>query len=96
MNEIAVQDREASRSHAKISFWDQKYYIKDLKSSTGTRVNDQKLTPFEDVLLTNGAEISIGPRIKFRFELLPPQSPDVTLIDVPDDLRTIDDDRTVW
>ncbi len=97
-NDIAVQDREASRSHAKISSWEQKYYIQDLNSSTGTRVNGQKITPFEDVLLTNGAEISIGPRVKFRFELESPHSPDATLIDIDiqDELRTIDDDRTVW
>jgi len=96
LNDIAVQDREASRSHAKIGFWDQQYYIQDLNSSTGTRINGQKITPLEDVLLTNGAEVSIGPRVKFRFELEATKPPDVTLVDFEDDLRTIDDDRTVW
>jgi len=96
LNDIAVQDREASRTHAKISFREQNYYIRDLNSSTGTRVNDRKITPLEDVLLTNGVEISIGPRVKFRFELKASKPPDVTLVDFEDDLRTIDDDRTVW
>jgi hypothetical protein len=96
LNDIAVQDREASRSHAKIVFWDKKYYVKDLKSSTGTKVNGKKITPFEDVLLADGTEISIGPRVTFRFEIEPPAPPDATLIDVEDELRTIDDDRTVW
>jgi pSer/pThr/pTyr-binding forkhead associated (FHA) protein len=43
-NDIPVQDKKASREHAKIYRQGQQFAIVDLNSSNGTFVNDEKIT----------------------------------------------------
>jgi hypothetical protein len=83
-NNIAIQDLEVSRAHAKIVFKNQQYFIEDLNSSTGTRINGQALIPGRPVALMPGAEIMVGPRVTFRLEVSAsaPAKSDETLIDV--------------
>ena len=101
-NDIPVQDKEVSRSHAKVIYQNHQFFIQDLNSSTGTRVNGTKLTPFKETALENGAEIMIGPKVTFRFEFFVPRSILETLDEYanPDDLLTKDDgedaDRTLY
>jgi hypothetical protein len=71
-NDIPVQDKEVSRSHARIFYRERQFFIQDQGSSTGTMVNAKKINPFQEVLLQNRDEIGLGPRIKLRFELVSP------------------------
>jgi pSer/pThr/pTyr-binding forkhead associated (FHA) protein len=89
INDIPIEDREVSRSHAKITRRNQQYFIQDLGSSTGTSVNGIRLKASQEVTLQNGAEIAIGPKVKFRFVSVPLVSSDVTLDDPGgDEFRT--------
>jgi hypothetical protein len=100
VNDIPVEDREVSRSHAKIVYRNQQYFIQDLGSSTGTTVNGVKLKAFQDIAIQNGAEIAVGPRVKFKFiSMRLPSDPGVTLDDSSqDEIRPEDDDphRTLF
>jgi hypothetical protein len=95
VNDIPIQDKEISRAHAKIIYRDHQFFIQDLKSATGTRVNGLKLAPFQETILQNGAEVMVGPRIKFKFEFFVPRSINETLDDSfdPGDSRSKDDDN---
>jgi signal transduction histidine kinase/pSer/pThr/pTyr-binding forkhead associated (FHA) protein len=55
--EIHLSDSETSRNHALIEFRDGNYWIKDLGSSNGTFVNDQRISESK---LTSGDRIQIG------------------------------------
>jgi pSer/pThr/pTyr-binding forkhead associated (FHA) protein len=57
-NPIHIDDPKASRRHAVIERQAQAYLIRDLDSSNGTFVNDQRIT--QAVLLRVGDEIRIG------------------------------------
>lgn len=78
-NDIPIQDKEISRAHAKIVYRDHQFFIQDLKSATGTRVNGIKLPPFQETILQNGSEVMLGPRVKFKFEFFVPRSINETL-----------------
>lgn len=70
LNDIEIKDREVSRSHAKITYRNQEFFIQDSQSSTGTKVNGVKLSSFQDAALKPGMEIEIGPHVKFRLEVI--------------------------
>ena len=93
VNDIPIEDREVSRSHAQIVYRNQQYFIQDLGSSTGTSVNGVKLKAFQETILQNGAEVAIGPKVKFKFvSMLLPYAPDVTVDDYSGDkFRTEED-----
>ena len=90
VNNIPVEDQEVSRSHAKIVYRNQQYFIQDLGSSTGTSVNGVKLKAFQERMLQNGTEVAIGPKVKFKFVSMQlPHAPDVTMDDYNgDEFRT--------
>ena len=46
-----------SRTHAEILAVEQHYYLRDLASTNGTFVNDQKIAPYEKILLCAGMRI---------------------------------------
>ncbi|HIU28959.1 MAG TPA: FHA domain-containing protein [Candidatus Egerieisoma faecipullorum] len=57
-----------SRKHATLYKQDDKWYIKDLKSTNGTYVDGAKIIPEQPLSLKNGSEISLGiPETKFIF-----------------------------
>ncbi|MFR1517426.1 MAG: FHA domain-containing protein [Clostridia bacterium] len=59
-----------SRKHAMLYKQNDKWYIKDLKSTNGTFVNGAKIAPEQPLSLKNGSEISLGiPESKFIFRL---------------------------
>lgn len=49
-----------SRLHAKIAYKDDKYMIQDLGSTNGTRINGNKLVPYQYMPLSDGAVLQIG------------------------------------
>lgn len=62
-NEIVIDSDTVSRSHAKVYFDENRIFIKDLKSTNGTRVNDLEINT---CVLQNGDHIKIGSCI-FKF-----------------------------
>jgi pSer/pThr/pTyr-binding forkhead associated (FHA) protein len=65
-NEIAVNDAEVSRRHARLSFQGGKYVLEDMGSTNGTFVNGQRLTGPR--VLKSGEVISLGEQIVFVYE----------------------------
>ena len=55
---VIDNDDSVSARHCELSLRGDNWYIKDLRSSNGTRVNAQKV--FQELLLTNGDIVSIG------------------------------------
>jgi hypothetical protein len=68
---FVVVDPNVSRKHAQITYDDvsNAFYLTDLNSANGTRLNHQRLTPGQPVHLTNGAVIGLGPNVTLRFDL---------------------------
>ncbi|MGQ9501053.1 MAG: FHA domain-containing protein [Anaerolineae bacterium] len=64
-NQIVLHDEWISAYHARIDSREGKWWLTDLGSRNGTRLNDQLIT--EATPLTKGDIISIG-RLKLRFE----------------------------
>jgi hypothetical protein len=64
-NDIALLDLEVSRQHARIDFVAPRYYVSDLGSTNGTRVNGRPVSGRQP--LTDGDVIELGgQRIRFR------------------------------
>jgi len=56
-SDIKIQDLKASRKHAVITYYQNKFYIKDLNSKNGTYLNGRKI---QTEVLNNGDEIRVG------------------------------------
>lgn len=64
-NDIALLDLEVSRQHARIDFVDPRYYVSDLGSTNGTRVNGRLVKGRQ--ALNDGDVIEMGSqRMRFR------------------------------
>lgn len=68
---LIIQDPNISRKHAQITYDDRQraYFITDLNSSNGTRLNSQRLMPNQPMRLENGAVIGLGPNLTLRFDV---------------------------
>jgi hypothetical protein len=68
---LIIKDPNISRRHAQITYEPASltYYIADLNSSNGTRLNEQRLASGQPVPLTRGAMIGLGPNVTIRFDL---------------------------
>lgn len=49
-----------SKTHAKITFHDEKYYLEDFNSRNGTYINDRRISKEEKVLLESGDIFRLG------------------------------------
>ncbi len=69
--QLIIQEGNISRKHAQITYDAAKgvYFITDLNSSNGTRINNQRIPPGQPVLLTSGTAIGLGPNVIIRFDL---------------------------
>jgi len=86
INQIPVQDKEVSRSHARITYQTGQYFVEDLGSTTGTTVDGIRLTSGQPQPLQNGAEITVGTRVTFRLEISAEKSAgDETLLELNTD-----------
>jgi pSer/pThr/pTyr-binding forkhead associated (FHA) protein len=56
-NDIVLDSADASRQHCKLTREGEAWFVEDLKSRNGTRVNGRKVTKFE---LADGDEIQVG------------------------------------
>ncbi|MFZ2653922.1 MAG: FHA domain-containing protein, partial [Victivallales bacterium] len=57
-NDVILDSEASSRYHAKLELKDGEWFVKDLGSTNGTKLNDLKIT--EDTRLHEGDKISIG------------------------------------
>ncbi|RMG01834.1 MAG: FHA domain-containing protein [Acidobacteria bacterium] len=57
-NKICINEQNVSRYHAEIEFFDNSFWLTDLKSSNGTFINDEPVT--STVQLKNSDRISLG------------------------------------
>lgn len=64
-NNLVLTDDTVSRHHANLSWNGRFWELEDLKSSSGTWLNGQKLLPHRKVEIAFDSEIKIG-NIKFR------------------------------
>src|SRR5262245_59434059 len=74
-NDIVVKDSGASRSHARVYQKGSRYFVEDLKSANGTKVNNAVITGSKEI--KNGDTISIG-EVVFTFSFA-----DETLLEPP-------------
>lgn len=65
--DIDPNDRQASRHHAEVSYFDELYFLKDVGSRNGTFLNGERLQPNQEVALSQGDVIRIG-ETEFVFE----------------------------
>lgn len=68
---LIIPDANVSRKHAQISYNEvsRSFYITDLNSSNGTRLNGQALAPGQPTQLVHGSTINLGPNVILRFEI---------------------------
>lgn len=68
---FVIQEANISRRHAQISYEASQnaYFITDLNSSNGTRLNQQRLPSGQPVRLESGSVIGLGPNVIVRFDL---------------------------
>ena len=58
--DVAIDDKMISRIHCGISFWDNAYFLRDFNSNNGTFLNDLKLMPFVDYVISHGDHLILG------------------------------------
>jgi pSer/pThr/pTyr-binding forkhead associated (FHA) protein len=68
-NNIRIPDKPVSRKHAVINYSGGKFYIRDLKSTYGTRVDGEEVTP-SGVILEDGSQIQLGTDTMLEFNIL--------------------------
>jgi len=69
-NDIILELEGASRYHAKLEWKDSSWYIKDLGSTNGTKLNSDPITPNTEIQLKEQDEIRIGKQTMLFAEIL--------------------------
>lgn len=95
-NDIVVKDSGASRSHARVFMKGKRYFVEDLKSANGTKVNNAIINAARE--LKNGDRITIGD-VEFTFSLadetlLKPPSEEIAFADQTMLKPALDQDQT--
>ena len=57
--QVLIPDTMVSRRHAVVSFRNGKYYLKDLGSSNGTLVNDERVALDDEVEVGHGTVVQV-------------------------------------
>lgn len=68
-NKVRIPDKPVSRRHAVIYYSGGKFYIRDLNSTYGTKLNGLEVTP-SGVVLEDGAQIQLGTGTILEFNVL--------------------------
>jgi VWFA-related protein len=68
---LTIADANVSRKHAQITCdpSGQNYFVTDLNSSNGSKVNGQRLIPGQATPISNGTLMDIGTNVSVRFDL---------------------------
>ena len=67
-NDIAIRDGQVSRYHLRLILQGQDYWVEDLGSTNGTRVNGQPVS--QRTRLNNGDNIALGDSILLTYDLV--------------------------
>jgi hypothetical protein len=67
LNELVIDDKTISRCHARISYQQNQFYIEDMNSLNGTKLNDVTLTAFQPIKLNSGNILTLG-KVKLSYE----------------------------
>jgi len=59
-NDVILEDARVSRRHAQLRWRQGSYYLSDLGSTFGVAVNDRRLRPGDEVLISDGDRISLA------------------------------------
>ena len=78
-NDIRLLDKSVSNRHLKVFHIGRKYFVEDLKSTNGTRINDVRVESGEGFEISEGDLIRLG-RTLIRIEGLPAMNPIDTTI----------------
>lgn len=78
ISDIAINDPEVSRQHARFTQTSDSYQIEDLESTNGTFVNGMQIGT-DPVQLAHGNEIQLGSGVTMIFELMPVDEEEVDL-----------------
>ncbi len=65
-NDIVIPQKTISSFHAKIKYWGDTFYLEDLRSANGTRLNGELLKPNKPAMLKSGDRIDFSV-YEFRF-----------------------------
>ncbi len=65
-NDIVFDDKGVSKAHAYFARTDFRYWLHDLSSTNGTFIDDSRVPP-TGLPLVDGARVSFGPRLEFKF-----------------------------
>ncbi|MFC1868730.1 FHA domain-containing protein [Thermodesulfobacteriota bacterium] len=68
-NDIRIPDKSVSRKHAVIYYSDGNFFLRDLNSSFGTKMDGQKVTS-AGIRLKDGAQIQLGSKTVMEFNIL--------------------------
>jgi VWFA-related protein len=95
-NDINIPDKPVSRKHAEIYFFSGRYFVRDLGSRNGVKVNGERAYA-EGVPLVDGAEIRLGPKTVLRFNCSPPVLPEERATGDDDDatIQNFTSDKTL-
>jgi hypothetical protein len=70
--DLTVSDRSASRRHAELDWRGDRWVIRDLESTNGTRVNGTRLTNCRAAHLRPGDRVDVGKHVRLRVHALLP------------------------
>src|SRR5437660_103285 len=79
-NRIVLKDELCSREHAEVSFLEGRWWLRDLKSLNGTRLNDEVLPPDKDKWLSPLDVVQVG-KTEFVFVETLEELPNAPLIE---------------
>jgi VWFA-related protein len=68
-NDIRIPDKSVSRKHAVINYIDGNFYIRDLNSTYGTKVNGKDVTS-RGVMIDDESQIEVGTSAVLKFNIL--------------------------
>ena len=60
VNDIQVKDLSVSRRHLRVTRRDNNYFVMDLKSTNGTFINGEEISPWKEVEVQEGIPIVMG------------------------------------
>ncbi len=70
--DVVIIHPEVSRSHARLVWQGDTFWVEDLSSTNGTWVNGRRLPPHEPVALKPGDVIGLGPNVRLHYQVLGP------------------------
>ena len=73
-NDIQIRDTAVSRKQLKVYPIGKRYFVEDLKSTNGTYINDQLMSPGEGYEISEGDTIAIGDTV-IQLEFFPKEKP---------------------